>query len=345
MKIKELRDRAYLIHKQNSANNWVIAVVFVLFTCAILSLSFLIASIYIITLPLVIMPVFFAFTLFHYAQGNSAELKFQYIFRFMRLYVSPKFYGSLRFFFCYFVSLLIEIILGAITGLILFFVFKNNYNPDFMDSINDLTNNIMNVSTTEELETLINGRNNVLAHYYLWLNAISTFFGMISFATLLVRQMIYVHLKASFPLINPMYDRVHLSKLMRGHRKEIWKMYLGLNWPLFVLLTIGYFGVFTICYFNLSIANYIQTFSLLGAIGMSVFFFPFMMSNMEVISENLKPHFIQYATNNDYIFNPNMNMEGNNQPENNEEESNSDNNDDDSDDDNHNYFGSDIEFK
>ena len=282
MKLRELRKASYQIHAKNRLNNWILAIVFLLIACALTSIGFFVGSL-IIILPLLIMPLFFSFSLFHYIQNEKSELRYSQMFKLASLYIAPTFYGVLRFLFSYFVSILIGLIVILTSGIILFYVFEHIYNPAFINSVNNLVNNISKIESTEAAQTLINGENGVLALYSFWVNVIGAFFIVFFFIYFINRHAIAIVFRSRFISGNPYIDKQAFKDFLKNNRFKYLKVRLYLNYPLFILLTAGYWlGVF-IGYKSFNEIYLISSLAELLAIGFMLPFFPFMMSNNEVM--------------------------------------------------------------
>lgn len=293
MTIKELYKEGYDIHRKNRANNWVIAVVFVLFACAIISLGYVISGLSIILVPFVLIPLYFAFALFHFVQTNKANLTFKHVFKFYSLYYSPRFFGVFRIIISFLISLLVEICITLIAGLIIFYVFKKNFDPDFTQSITNLANNLQYASTAEEMNELLNGINGVLSLYSFWVSATTSFFAVAAFLYFVLKNSLGIYYRATVsPSNRPLQKRV-IKELFRQRRWKMFKLYfLGVFGPLFLLMLIGYGTAFAVCYINMENLNYIQTTCYVASLGMIVFFLPFAMTNMEVIADHFQKDYI-----------------------------------------------------
>ena len=293
MTIKELYQAGYKLHSKNRANNWVIAVVFVLFTCAFFALGYVIDGLYLIFIPFIILPLYFAFALFHFVQTNKADLSYRHIFKFFSLYYSPRFFGVFRIIISFLISLLVEIVVMMITGSILFNVFKTMYNPDFMDSITNVINNLSTTQTVEEMEELLNGTNGVLSLYSFWVSAITSFFTMSAFLYFIFKNSIDIYYRASVSPGNRAIQKKVLKALFSQRRGQIFKLYfLGVFGPLFLLLLLSYGGSLAICALNMGSIGLIQTTVYIASMGSLVFFLPFAMSNLEVIADHFQKDYI-----------------------------------------------------
>ena len=293
MKIKELYKAGYDVHRKNRANNWVIAVVFVLFTCAFFSLGYVIDGLYLIFIPFVILPLYFSFALFHFVQTNKANLSFKHIFKFFSLYYSPRFFGVFKIIISFLISLLVEVIVMMITGFVLFYVFKKAYDPDFIESVTNVINNLQNATTVEEMEELLNGTNGVLSLYSFWVSAITSFFSMSTFIYFTFKNSIDIYYRATVSPGNKAIQKRVIKELFRQRRGQIFKLFFtGVFGPIFLLLLLSYGGSLAICVFNMSKTGYILTTVYMASMASMVFFLPFAMSNLETIAEHFQKDYL-----------------------------------------------------
>lgn len=283
MKLFELRKASYQIHKKNRLKNWILGIVFIIISCALLSFSLFIGGI-ILILPVLILPLFFAFVLFHLIQNEESELVYSNIFKLGSLYVSPRFYGVLRFFFSYFVSLLIGLLADVIMGFILFFVFKNNYDPIFMQSIYNLRDNIGSVQDIETYNQLINGIDNVLASFLFWVSIGGNFLMFFFFIYFIIRHSVAIVFRARMISNNPFIDRQAFKHFIKNNRWKFFKVRLYLYYPLYLLMLIGYIVGIIIGYNNFNTYSLVFAFGELLCLAFTIFFIPFVFSNNEALA-------------------------------------------------------------
>ncbi len=284
MSLKEVRTNALSKYKAHKFNSWIISVICGLFLGALSLLGLISEALIIILIPFVILPFLFACILSHASLAEKDELTAGNLFGFYRLFFRPPFFNSFSAIRSFFKSLLVEIVLGfAATGIV-YAIYSQS--ETFVVSLNQLIESISTMSiTTEQYQALLDSNGGELGNFMDLTNAINFFIFAAAFILFILKEEITIYLRVIMKNV-PLAHQISRESI-KNNQKKFMGAFLGLNWPLFVILIAGMIGgtVLSIMVFhNYAICGAV---GLAMGIGLSSLFLPFYFSNMEAIFEYL----------------------------------------------------------
>ena len=291
---KTLINKAKEKYHYDASNTWVLGIICGLFCAAFVFLNFFISGIGILIIPLLVLPFFFACYLSHLDLLKDKTLTFKSHWRNFFLFFVPPFNSSFRFWKSFFKSLLVFIIaMTAISFIYQFFIsdadFEYIYNTfyNLQDALYDTE-----VEFSEEyLANILKENNYLLANYLLIAFDIPFLVAVLAFIYFISKSSISIYFKLHFKSSNPMLLKMTINDIIRKNRKTYFKNYLTLNWPLFVLLAIGFTLGLIISrqyYYNPLTC---LTFAIVAGLALTIFFMPFYFPNMEVLYDTMEEEF------------------------------------------------------
>ena len=276
---------------------WVLGLTTGILIAAIIAIDLLVPGLVIITFPFIILPLIFSATMQHLMVHHGANITLTGSFRSFFLYFRQAFFGS----FNYVISLLKAIIIFIGVELTVSFTasfFFQAFSKDFVDAMNYMyavleTNDV----TMETLEGVLTMNNGILA-VYLSIIVVPAFFIAILFLIYFIsRYSVSIYMRFRARAINSRFVRFVYSDVVKRKRGEMLKDYLSLNWPLFLLLIIGFAGGAVLgFYWQHDFITMLTCGMVLGAF-LSSFFLPFYFPNQEALFDKYEVDFKNGANN------------------------------------------------
>lgn len=293
MQRSSLKQIAINNYKSNALASWILGISTGFLIAAIISIDIIVPCISLITFPLLILPILFSSTLQHVFFKANQQVTFKSSIKSFSLYFNRKYSGSFSYLFNFLKSLIVffvtEMVVSTIASSILTLV-----NSDFVQAAEDLYNLIYSSESYSysDLMNALHANGNILYIYIGISLGPALFLAIIFLIYNLSRYSIMIYYRMRSRDMNKNFVRSVYNFSLRGHRREAFKNYMSLNWPLFVLLVVGLIGGGIGGYFVSDSIFSILSFALLGAAVLSTFFLPFYFSNQEALFEIQSPSLI-----------------------------------------------------
>lgn len=277
---KECRQISHQIYNSHRTNSWIISIICGLFIGALLLLGLVFNGFQMIFVPFAVLPFFFSCIVSHYDLSRDDYLSGKKLFTFFKLFFSINFYSSFRMIKSFLKALLIEIICSLVVIGITYLIFSNSgtFKETIKQLINLINNNELNTTIYNEL---LEANDNEL-YRFIHINMISTnvIFGL-SFIYFVSKESISIYLRLSFnqsPVTNG------IAKIaIKSKRKEYFKLYLLMNYPILILLLLGALSGVSISIFMMHNYEYASVIGLSSGIALSSLYLPLYFSNMEAM--------------------------------------------------------------
>ena len=284
MKVKEIRDNALSIYKKHKLNSWIISIICGLFIAALLLIGILSELFYLVIIPLVVLPFFFACFFTHLGLFHKDELTARNLFRGYGLFFHNPYRSSFSVIKSFLKTLLVELALsGAVLG-ICYAIYSQS--DTFTVTINEIIEQLSNQTlTNESLQALLESNNNEVYNYINITNSITFLLGSLAFIIFITRESITIYTRLNVRNI-PLAHQIARAAIKVNY-KRFNKAYFALNWPLLLILAIGMAGGCLLSVFvfdNYAIAGVL---GLVIAVALSSAFLPFFFANNEAIFESL----------------------------------------------------------
>lgn len=269
---------------KNLKQNWltIIGLCFILvlvgvliFSCDLLSFGIGI----IILLPFVFMPTFFAIQTSIYGLRKEAFPSWRLFFRFFISYFKVQFRGCYRYIWTFLMSVLIVMVTNTIFGYVAEVVCYSIY-PNFNTIIEELYQALSNLDISSVYVT-ISGEE---ISTFLYISYLPSFgLGLIYFFISLSFNSFYVYFRIDNLKVVPNYARLSYRIAKNQIRTTLIKEFWCSNFPIFILLIIGFIGGTLLGYYlNYNVLQGVA-FALILALSGALLYFPFYFSNMETI--------------------------------------------------------------
>jgi hypothetical protein len=236
---KNLKNKARDIYHENRSKSWIIALFFSAFFILFLLLGKFLPFVGIIIVPLLFLPLLFALVLTHLSFSYQNNFTFAGIFKYFRLYFSSPNFGAFDFllnviksFGMYFLFSILFSILGfticsivdkegIISALEIYYSYMaNELDMDLVLALGEY----QNIFFIFECTTLIPSV--VLTNIY--------------FIYKIIKNFLSIYLRLGYPKGNPNFIKSVYNYTLRVNKKELNKDFFYLNYPFFLLLSLGY---------------------------------------------------------------------------------------------------------
>ncbi len=264
-------------------SSWILGITTGIIITALLALDLVVPFMGVLIYPLMVLPIIFSASIQHTLFKTNGQLSFSSSIKSFGLYFTFPFRGSFRFFSSLLKSILVFLISEFLLSFIISTVLQYT-SASFVESINNLYALLNSEGASlNDVNAALYANGGVLFNY-----ACSVLFPPYFLAILFLiynnsRNSIMIYYQLTHPRINPRAVRYIYFDTVRGWRMQMLGDYLMLNWPLYVLLAIGFGGGATLGYFWQKdllgmIATGVGVGSLLGT-----FYLPFYFCNQEAL--------------------------------------------------------------
>ena len=279
-----LRANAKAIYKRTWLESWLIGVFSGVLIAAILVLNYFSPTTWILTVPFVILPIFFAAITSHLRLKYNEQLTFGKSLREFGLFYRFPFNSSFSYIGSFFKSLAVFfafLLLGSSLGFTITIIFK----PGLNNSLNALQTIIDEGKgiTYDLVYDLLTMNDYALFTYLCVIILPSFFFFSLVLIYFITRNATGVYLRNNIKTNNPQFIKLVQNYVYARYRMKMFKKYMSLNWPIIVLYALGYIGG-TVFMMTMSISLFnILAAALAGGVLAISFFLPFYFCNMEAI--------------------------------------------------------------
>ena len=283
MSKSKLKQQASEYYRHSPVSCWILGLTSGVLVAAIIALDLLVPCISFLTIPFLVVPILFSAQVQHVMLKTEATITVTSSLRTFGLYYKRDFFGTFSIIFNFFKSLVVFLVLETTISMAASTIFVI-LNPQFEASINSLYQLLYSYEFT--YEDIINQLN---ANYYLILKFLSiciipsVFIALIFFIYNLSRYSLMVYYKMHLRRTDSRFAKLVYQFAMRGRRIEMLRNYLSLQWPLYLLLVIGFAGGSVFGYFFYYDILKMIGFGLVGGALLGAFFLPFYFSNMQAL--------------------------------------------------------------
>jgi len=291
MTIKELRGRALAKYKSHKLNSWILGLVCGLFSASIVALNIVLPSLTIITVPLLVLPCIFACAVLHEAINEGIEVNLSNFLKYFALFFRSPFNHSFNVIRNFFKSLLRFLGVFIISSVVVYMIYANIYGDTFVNLYNAFAEAVYDETDSDIINSLLMENDNLLMQYIISSIEPALFVSVFAFIFLCSKDSVKIYLSVCLPKSNSSFIHKTAKRAMHQHSKEYYKYHLGLNWPLIILMLVGFVGgrIMTGFVFD----NPLMGVSVGVSFGfaLSSFFFPFYFANNSTIFEEFEPYF------------------------------------------------------
>ena len=296
MALSSLKKAALEKYKFAPVSSWVLGLTTGLLISAVIALDLLIHGISILTFPILVLPMIFSAMFSHlliYEKG--AQLTLRTSFKSFGLYFVRPFNGT----FSFFSSLLFSIIVFLTTEMVVSFSASSILiytNSGFTEAINQFYALLEDVeSLVDEYQNVLMMNGGILFNYLCICLFPSLFFAVFVLIYHTSRSSLSLYYRVQTREADGRFAKYVYTYVRRRNGRALFKDYLSLNWPMYLLLTLGFAGGVVLGYFYKHDILFMISFALLGSALAVTFFLPFYFSNQEAIYDKYDSEFDRSA--------------------------------------------------
>lgn len=290
-KVSELRNASLNIYKKHKLNSWILGIVCGLFSGAVIALNIVLPGLSFITVPFLVFPCIFACTLLHEAISEGIDLTLTNFLKYVGVFFRNPFNHSFNITRSFFKSFLIFLGTMFVSSFVVYAIYEHMYGEEFVNLYNLFTETLYDDTNIDIVQTLMFEDDNLLMQYFISTLEPGLFISSFAFIFFTSKDSIKIYLGVVLPQSNPSFIHQTIKRGVHTHSKEYYKYYFGLNWPLLLLMLIGFVGgrVLTGFVFNNPLMG-VSVGVVFGFI-LSSFFFPFYFANNTVIYKQFENYF------------------------------------------------------
>ena len=288
MKIKEAFARSKKYYLAHPLNSWVLGITCAFFFAALYGFDLVIPGLSYVAIPILGIPFFFAAILTHFQLKTNNEVRTRNFFRFVAVYFTRPFRSSFRVLISFFKSIVVDIVFTIVLFIIVYLFFTNNYGDNFNNNFVGFFESITNTSLTtvaynDAIQGYLSANNDMLYVFFNLIFIPSSFLSSLAFIYFISLESFSVFVRLNVPQNPPEFIRIAVKEAIKKQGRSFYGTYFGLNWPLFLLLIIGFVGGLTISLQFIGDVALASNIAMISGLGLTSLFVPFYFSNMEAI--------------------------------------------------------------
>ena len=266
-----------------------LGVFFCVFAALCFALSLLVPFLGALAIVLLAFPLLFGIIMQTCSIDYFEKVQIRNVLMFSTRYYHPQFAGSFRLLYCFLKSLLVALI-GYIVSLIVVGLIAHGMHPaEFEDAFSRLTAYFFASQIDNEIySSIMNSYNGLLYHTTGIALNISFLIGYFAFLICMFFNAIGVYFRTMLKPEGLMFGRYSINTAIKNNRRKLFKDFIFLNWPLFIL---GFLGAVCGALLSWSILKdyiYIAEYGLMGCFLFMAIYFPKYLANMNALFDKHK---------------------------------------------------------
>lgn len=292
MTVKQARHIALAKYKKHKLTSWIIGVAFSLFSAAVISLNFLVTGISMITIPLLVLPFFFACVVLDTGYQEGLDLTFPNFLRSFALYFRRPFNGSFSVIRSFLKSLLVFVGALIVSSFVWELIYEAKFGDEFIAQVNALAESLYSMEADiERFYSILLEDDAMLMNFYMSVIEGPMYLSIFFFVYLTAKESVSIFLRLKMPKSNSSMVKTIYNRAIQKNRKEFYKLFWGLNWPYYLLLLLGFVGGGLFITFTEWDPFRSITLSTMIGFFLAGFFLPFFISNNCTIHEYFEPKY------------------------------------------------------
>lgn len=292
-----LKESAIKYYKHAPVDAWVIGLTSGIVIAALVALDLLIPALSFLVFPLVILPIIFSASLQFINIKSNQQVTAASALKGFGLYFRSDFFGSFSYFLALIKSIFTFIATEIILSSIISFAFMS-----FVPSFSETTLSVYEMLQSENLEieslnAIFEMNGGILFTYFCAVFFPSMAISLVYFIYNLSRSSIMIYYRLHVRGGHPRLIRYTYNDARRRNMGRMIRDYLSLNWPLYLLVILGFAGGAIGGYFWQKDIMTMFACSLIGAALLLAFFLPFYFGNQQAFYDYYVDEFKQSTEN------------------------------------------------
>lgn len=284
-------------YKNAPISSWILGLTAGILIVAFLAIDLVVPGLCLILFPFVIMPIIFSASLQHIIFKTKGQLTLTSSLKSFGYYYNPRFFGSFSIITSFLKGLLVFLSFEMIISFSVSTIFQAT-DPSFVDSVEAFYALINNVTfSIDEFNNVLYMNNGILFRYISIVMFPSLYLGLLFMLYNMSRASIVIYYKMQVLKVDSRFAKFVYADVVRHGRMKMFKDYMTLNWPLYVLLAAGFIGGTIGGYLWKHELFFMMSLGLVGGAALAMLFFPFYFGNQEVLFEHYAERFAK-STNN-----------------------------------------------
>ena len=289
MQRSKLKQQASLYYRHSPGSCWILGLTSGVLIAAIIALDLLVPFFSFITIPFLVIPIIFSATIQHAFLKTDATITMGSSVRTFGLYYKRDFFGTYSIFFNFFKSAITFFIIEMAVSSVLSYILMLT-NSQFEASMEAFYNMLSSYEFSyTDIMNALNANNGLLFNYLSICVLPAYFISFLFFIYNLSRYSVMVYYKMHLKRTDSRFAKLVYQFALRGRRTEMLRAYLSLNWPLYLLLLLGFGGGIFLGYYFYQDLMKMFAFGMVGGATLGMFFLPFYFSNMQAFYDMYAP--------------------------------------------------------
>lgn len=279
----KLIKHAYKTYKIAPLSSWILGLTTGILMSAVIALDLLLPFLSVVTFPLLVLPMIFSATFQHIIFKTNGQLTVRSSIRSFALYFRREFNSSFGFLFSLLKSIILFFVVEMSISLVLSYILQTT-NPAFTESVENFYTMLeAGDISLDNLNSVLYANGNVLFNYMASVLFPSVFLAVLFLIYNLSRNSLMIYYRLNLKGVNGRFVAMVYRDTVRRNRMRMLGDYLKLNWPLYLLLVVGFVGGILGGYFWKKDLLTMLSLGLLGGSFSSSFFLPFYFANQEAL--------------------------------------------------------------
>ena len=287
----KLKQEALKHYRISRSGSWILGLTTGLLIAAIIAIDLIVPGLVIVTIPLIIVPLIFSATIQHILLHQNISLTVTNSARLFFSYFRSEFFGCFSLIMSLLKSFFVYFVVQLLTSTVASYLFEL-LSKDFVETIKYIYALLdSNELTLEMFENILVMNNGIMTIYLSIVVTPAFFIAILFFIYFTSRYSITIYPRSNNKAMNPRFVRLVYGLVVSKNRFKMMKDYFYLNWPLYILLIIGFAGGAILgFYWQSDLVVMLASGLVLGAV-LSSFFLPFYFANQEALYDKYEIEF------------------------------------------------------
>ena len=255
-----------------------------LFLILAATLSFLDVGLFILMIPIIVLPILFASHIACYYLQAQQPITVSALFRYYTGFYHPQFRSSFRGIRSFLISLAVYFGGMMVCYIAFYAIYQHAYGATFTDAFTNLVKVYMSESVTyEDIMDLLYENNGLLLTFFLYVSSIPLSPASLWFLYSTSFASFSIYYRSNVSAAGSSLIRLAINNAYLKVKKAMRRDWFSLNWPILVLSFLGGVLGAILSIFVFKNITFLGAFMSLGSVTLIIFFLPFYFPNMEAL--------------------------------------------------------------